>query len=104
MKDAALTWQEKAIKSINEAAANLQQDNKKVLRDIKSETSQETKELRKQLETMSKKHADLQTEHNFTSAALALKNKMETLIKGHKFRHFKNHGTHNGIRRTKEIK
>ena len=35
MKTSALTWQEKAINSINEVAANIQQDNKKTLRDIK---------------------------------------------------------------------
>ncbi len=78
MKTVALAWQEKAIKSINEAAANLQQDNKKLLRDIKNEAAQEAKELRKQLEILNKKHADLQTELSFTSAALTLKNKMGT--------------------------
>jgi hypothetical protein len=74
MKESAIAWQEKAIRSTNEAAA----DNKNVFRDIKkSEASNEAKELRKQLETLNEKHADLQTEHNFTSAALlALKNKM----------------------------
>jgi hypothetical protein len=56
MKEAALAWQEKAIKSINDTAAVLQKDNKRVIRDIKSEASQETNELRRQLETLSKKH------------------------------------------------
>jgi hypothetical protein len=79
MKEAALAWQEKAIKSINDTAAALQKDNKKVIRDIKSEASQETNELRKQLETLSKKHMELQTEFNFTSASLALRTNMETL-------------------------
>jgi hypothetical protein len=37
MKTSALAWQEEAIKSINETAANLQKDNKKVLRDIRKE-------------------------------------------------------------------
>jgi hypothetical protein len=77
MKEAALAWQEKAIKSINDTASALQKDNKKVIRDIKNEASQETNELRKQLETLNKKHVDLQTEFNFTSATLALKTKME---------------------------
>ncbi len=70
MKEAALAWQEKAIKSINDTAAALQKDNKRVIRDIKSEASQETKELKKQLEALNKKHTDLQTEFSFTSAAL----------------------------------
>ncbi len=52
--------------------------NQRVIRDIKSEAPQETKELKKQLEALSTKHADLQTEFNFTSATLALKTKMET--------------------------
>jgi hypothetical protein len=75
MKEAALTWQEKAIKSINDTAAALQKDNKRVIR--KSEVSHETKELKKQLEALNKKHTELQTEFNFTSASLALKTKME---------------------------
>jgi hypothetical protein len=77
MKEAALAWQEKAIKSINDTTAALQKDNKRVIRDNKSEASQETKELKKQLEALNKKHTDLQTEFSFTSAALTLKNKME---------------------------
>jgi hypothetical protein len=40
MKTSALACQEKAIKSINETAANLQRDNKKVLRDIRNEAAQ----------------------------------------------------------------
>ncbi len=52
MKEAALAWQEKAIKSINDTAAALQKDNKRVIRDIKSEASQETKDLKKQLEAL----------------------------------------------------
>jgi hypothetical protein len=78
MKTSALVWQEKAINSINETAATLQNDNKKVLRDIRNEAAQEAKELRKQLDLLNKRHVDLQTELDFTSAALALKNKMET--------------------------
>ncbi len=78
MKEAAQAWQEKAIKSINDTAAALQKDNKKILREIKSEASLETKDLNKQLEDLNKKHADLRTELNFTSVALALKNKMQT--------------------------
>ncbi len=77
MKESALTWQEKAINSINKVAASIRQDNKKTLRDIKREAAQEAKELRKQLESLNKKYADLQTELDFTSAALNLKNKME---------------------------
>jgi uncharacterized coiled-coil protein SlyX len=78
MKEAALAWQEKAIKSINDTAVALQKDIKRVIRDIRSEASQETKELKKQLEALNKKHTDLQTEFTFTSAALTLlKNKME---------------------------
>jgi thioredoxin reductase len=45
MKTSALTWQEKAINSINEVAANIQQDHKKTLRDIKKEAAKEAKEL-----------------------------------------------------------
>jgi hypothetical protein len=78
MKTSALAWQEEAIKSINETAANLQQDNKRVLRDIRNEAAQEVKKLRKQLDLLNKKHLDLQNELNFTNAALALKTKMET--------------------------
>ncbi len=54
MKEAALAWQEKAIKSINDTAAVLQKDNKRAIRDIKSEASHETKELKKQLEALIK--------------------------------------------------
>jgi hypothetical protein len=55
MKTSALTWQEKAINSINEAAASIQQNNKKTLRDIKKEAAQEAKDLRKQLESLKTK-------------------------------------------------
>ncbi len=78
MKEAAQAWQEKAIKSINDTAAALQKDNKSMIREIKSEVSHETKELKKQLEALNKKHAELQTEFNFTNATLALKIKVET--------------------------
>jgi hypothetical protein len=40
MKEAALAWQEKAIKSINDTAAALQKDNKRAVLDIESEASQ----------------------------------------------------------------
>ncbi len=51
----------------------MQIDNKKTIKDIQNESQKATDDLKKQLEELTKKHNDLQTEHSFASAALALK-------------------------------
>jgi hypothetical protein len=73
MKEAAFTWQQRAIKLIEEATCNVQIDNKKTIKDIQNEAQRSANELRKQLEELTKKHSDLQTEYNFARAALTLK-------------------------------
>ncbi len=65
MKETAFTWQQRAIKLIEEATCNVQIDNKKTIKDIQNEAQRSANELRKQLEELTKKHSDLQTEYNF---------------------------------------
>ena len=73
MKEAAFTWQQRAIKLIEEATCNVQIDNKKSIKDIQMEAQKTTLDLNKQLQELTKKHSDLQTEHSFVCAQLALK-------------------------------
>jgi hypothetical protein len=68
MKEAAFTWQQRAIKLIEDATCSVQIDNKKVIKDIQNEAQKTTKDLKKQLEELTKKHSDLQTEHSFACA------------------------------------
>jgi hypothetical protein len=67
MKEAAFTWQQRAIKLIEEATCNVQIDNKKTIRDIQNEAQRNANKLRKQLEELTKRHSDLQTEHALLS-------------------------------------
>jgi hypothetical protein len=73
MKEVAFTWQQRAIKLIEDATNSVQIDNRKTIKDIQNESQKATNDLKKQLEELTKKHNDLQTEHSFASAALALK-------------------------------
>ena len=73
MKEAAFTWQQRAIKLIEEATCNVQIDNKKSIKDIQTEAQKTTLDLKRQLQELNKKHSDLQTEHSFVCAQLALK-------------------------------
>ncbi len=75
MKEVAFTWQQRAIKLIEEATCNVQMDNRKTIKDIQNEAQRSANELRRQLDELTKKHSDLQTEYNFARAALALKEK-----------------------------
>jgi hypothetical protein len=47
MKEAAFTWQQRAIKLIEEATCNVQIDNKKIIKDIQNEAQRSANELRK---------------------------------------------------------
>jgi hypothetical protein len=73
MKEAAFTWQQRAIKLIEDATCTVQIDNKKTIKDIQNEAQKVTNDLKKQLEELTKKHSDLQTEHSFACAQLTLK-------------------------------
>ena len=77
MKEAAFTWQQRAIKLIEEATCNVQIDNKKSIKDIQMEAQKTTLDLNKQLQELTKKHSDLQTEHSFVCAQLALKEEIK---------------------------
>ena len=73
MKEAAFTWQQRAIKLIESATNGVQIDNKKNLKEIRNEAQKVNKDLRNQLAELNKKYNDLQTEHKFTCAALSMK-------------------------------
>ncbi len=73
MKEAALTWQKRAIKLIENATNGVQVDNKKNIKDIRNESQKVNKDLRNQLAELNKKYNNLQTEHSFTCAALSMK-------------------------------
>ena len=73
MKEAAFTWQQRAIKLIESATNGVQIDNKKNIKEIRNESQKVNKDLRNQLAELNKKYNDLQTEHKFTCAALSMK-------------------------------
>ncbi len=75
MKEAAFTWQQRAIKLIEGATCSVHIDNRKTIKDIQAEAQKTTtsNDLKKQLEELTKKHSDLQTEHSFACAQLTLK-------------------------------
>jgi hypothetical protein len=73
MKEAAFTWQQRAIKLIESATNSVQIDNKKNIKDIRNESQKVNKDLKRQLAELNKKYSDLQTEHSFTCAALNMK-------------------------------
>ncbi len=51
----------------------MQIDNKKTIKDIQNEAQKSTNDLKKQLEELTRKHSELQTEHSFACAQLTLK-------------------------------
>ena len=51
----------------------MQSDNKKSIKDIPTEAQKTTLDLKRQLQELTKKLSDLQTEHSFVCAQLALK-------------------------------
>jgi hypothetical protein len=77
MKEAAFTWQQRAIKLIEEATCNVQVDNKKSIKEIQNESQRIANDLKKQLDELTKKYSDLQTEHSFACAALAMKEEIK---------------------------
>ncbi len=88
MKEAAFIWQQRAIKLIEEATFNVQIDNKKSIKEIQNESQRIANDLKKQLDELTKKYSDLQTEHSFACAALAMKEEIkvgqETNASAHK--------------------
>jgi hypothetical protein len=56
MREAAFTWQQKAIKLIEDATCTVQIDNKKTIKDIQSEAQKTTQDLKRQIQELTKKH------------------------------------------------
>ncbi len=77
MKQAVFTWQQRAIKLIENATNSVQIDNKKTIKDIRNESQKVNKDLKRQLDELTKKYSDLQTEHSFTCAALSMKEEIK---------------------------
>ena len=73
MREAAHTWQLRAIRLIEQATNSVQEDNRKNLAEIRNESQKVNKELTRQLDELNKKYSDLQTEHSFACAALKMK-------------------------------
>jgi hypothetical protein len=73
MKEALNSWQQHAINVISEAVKTVQSDNKNNIKEIKNEAQKNATDLKRQLDAMNKKYIELQTEHNFARAELALK-------------------------------
>jgi hypothetical protein len=61
MKEAAYTWQQRAIKLIENATNGVQIDNKKSIKHIQNESQKVNKDLKNQLVELNKKYKDLQT-------------------------------------------
>ncbi len=73
MKEAAFTWQQRAIKLIENATNSVQIDNKKTIKDIQNESQKVNNDLKRQLDELNKKYSDLQTEYSFACATLNMK-------------------------------
>ena len=77
MKEAAFTWQQRAIKLIEDATCNVQIDNKQSIKEIQNESQRVANDLKKQLDELTKKYSNLQTEYSFACAALAMKEEIQ---------------------------